>query len=183
MLALILGACGCPSSQPAPELIGRAPEEPKKDPVVAAKPPGSTCTSERWWTQGDEPSPDMMPGSECLGCHGPDDTLPFAAAGTVYPTYGEPDDCYGLEGFTVQIIDHKKRTYERKTSKSGNFTLTLEDAPDLAYPITANVIGPDGNAAPKVTPLYSGDCNECHSKTGVPKGARGRVIANPRSLL
>lgn len=52
----------------------------------------TVCTSGTFANR-DESSAFMLPGRACIGCHGRGDGPSFTAAGTVYSTAHEPDDC------------------------------------------------------------------------------------------
>ena len=121
------------------------------------------CTSGKKWTSGNGPT--MSPGDMCQGCHG------FSIAGTVYPTVHETGLCYGVNGNAQVII----------TPQCGTpFTLTVNSAGNFYYmgtvrlPYTAKVVV-NGAERSMLTPQTLGDCNACHTPTGL-QGAPGRII-------
>ena len=68
---------------------------PPPDSGVDAGAPVVVCTSGTTWAGGDHGSAVMHPGEACIACHTTDHGPKFAAAGTVFPTSHEPDDCNG----------------------------------------------------------------------------------------
>ncbi|HVH47627.1 MAG TPA: hypothetical protein VM925_35070 [Labilithrix sp.] len=157
---------------------------------VSHTPIETKCTSARFWTEGDdEGDEEMTPGQTCITCHTQeneeharkhdedeeDDELEapaFTAAGTVYPTLHEPDDCFGLGTSGTQVVltgaDGRKLTLS--VNRAGNF---MTEAP-LALPYTASVVRA-GKTRTMKTPQTSGDCNGCHTAQG--GDAPGRIVA------
>ncbi len=54
----------------------------------------TVCTSNVYWTGGADEF--MHPGRACLTCHEGNEGPDVPAAGTVYPTPHEPDECHGV---------------------------------------------------------------------------------------
>lgn len=136
------------------------------------------CTSDEDWVWGDEPPnenrrPEMNPGMACNACHRSEREGPiFQIAGTVYPTYHEPDLCLGQVGVTVEVTDAAGHTVVMTTNASGNFSY---EGDALALPISAKVT--NGDASVTMTkPVDTGDCNSCHTQDGN-NGAPGRIRA------
>lgn len=151
-----------------------------------------SCTSGKFWTEGDdEGDEEMTPGQACISCHtkenggrpldddgeeeeeeGEDEAPVFTAAGTVYPSLHEPDDCYGLGGSAIKVIltgaDGKKQTLS--VNRAGNF---MTEAP-LKLPYKASVVR-NGKTRTMKEPQRDGDCNGCHTAEG--GDAPGRIIA------
>ena len=143
-----------------------------------------TCTTDTYWTGGNDESPRMRPGYACIDCHtrgvadedgelkrGPG----FGFAGTVYASGHEPDDCNGVDGeradpVTIEVTDANGRVVRASVNRAGNFY--YEDR--LSYPITARVLY-QGRARAMATPQDSGDCNACHTEAG-DEGAPGRIM-------
>lgn len=137
------------------------------------------CTSDSFWGEGDEGSPDMTPGRACIACHsqtGGDEGPRFLFSGTVYPTAHEPDDCNGAGGAVIEITDANGVVQTVTARSSGNFYRGGDPA-DVAWPITAKVLY-DGKELPMLTPITTGDCNACHTQIGK-EGAPGRIILPP----
>ncbi|WP_053238376.1 hypothetical protein [Sandaracinus amylolyticus] len=151
------------------------------------------CTSMRTWTDGDDKSPEMKPGGTCVSCHAREADEPlFWAAGTVYPTAHEPDDCNGADtrgAAIVEITDAEGRVSRLAPNRAGNFFLVRpsdedddEDevepggalATQFAYPYTVRVLY-EGRERAMLTPQTSGDCNACHTTAGT-NGAPGRIL-------
>lgn len=141
------------------------------------------CSSDKYWTKGDQESPLMHPGVACLACHKtqePEIAGRLAIAGTVYPTGHEPDDCYGVDDadapIVVEITTADDRVIQLPVGSSGNFLYDLEEQGDaIAFPITARVLQGDRVRA-MVSPQATGDCNSCHTQDGT-AGAPGRIVA------
>ncbi|MBX3185358.1 MAG: hypothetical protein KF819_00020 [Labilithrix sp.] len=167
--------------QGMPEGTCAAPTDPA--PVPAQ------CTSGRFWTKDDDDGDVLMtPGRACISCHleenaahekkhddddDDDDEAPvFTAAGTVYPTLREPDDCFGLGTLDAKVViegaDGVKQTLS--VNRAGNFMTELP----IALPYRASVVR-DGKTRAMKTAQKSGDCNTCHAANAV--DAPGRILA------
>jgi len=144
-------------------------------------PPETVCTSDSYWTQGDEGSRDMYPGRACITCHeapGPGEHgPPLLFGGTVYPTVHEPDDCNGggptVQGSVVVVTDANGVEHSATVRSNGNFL--IESEANLATPIHAEVRR-DGKVNKMKDPVDSGDCNSCHTVDGA-NDAPGRILA------
>lgn len=136
------------------------------------------CTSQKHWTLGERKSPEMHPGVACIDCHAQEREAPsFAAAGTVYPTAHEPDDCNGIDDgkkTTVEITDATGRIFRQTVNAAGNFYFETKTNA-IAMPYTAKVISGTKTRAMKDA-VDTGDCNACHTENGM-QGAPGRVMA------
>lgn len=140
---------------------------PVTDPLNAAP----TCTSNRYWTYGNSESPLMHPGVACIACHATSFEAPhFTAAGTVYPTGHEPNDCNGTNSVTVVLTDAHGAVYNLSPNAAGNFSTNAA----LAFPIQAKVVTASSERA-MAMPLMSGDCNSCHTPSGASQ-APGRIV-------
>jgi len=135
---------------------------------------GSTCTSGRTWTGGNEGSPDMNPGMPCIQCHAANDEGPrFSIAGTVYPTVSEPDLCNGApssSGAQVVITGADGRVLTLGLNGAGNFFSEMA----VTKPYHAKVVTAGGERA-MTAAQTSGDCNSCHTPAGA-SGAPGRIM-------
>lgn len=129
-----------------------------------------TCHSGLRWVGGDSPSAEMQPGSDCVGCHRETGARPLLLGGTVYPTGGlgwEPplDDCFGLEGVEVIVVDAEGRERSTVTNRAGNFYFQGRES-ELALPYTAsirwNMNGAEVRTLMFTEPSYGG-CARCHS--------------------
>lgn len=143
-----------------------------------------TCTTDRFWEEGNRNSERMHPGFACIDCHtrgavdedGEIEEGPrFAVAGTVYATAHEPDDCNGVDGrgakpVTIEVTDATGRVVRTQANAVGNFF--YEDR--LILPIKARVLY-DGRERVMQTAQSSGDCNGCHTESGR-SGAPGRIM-------
>jgi cytochrome c553 len=132
------------------------------------------CTTDDFWTGGDEESPLMHPGADCVACHERENEGPtYAVAGTVYTAYDEVDDCNGSPDVVVEIVDANGDVTALTTNAAGNFFLT-EGQSTLVFPITARVVTADG-VREMLTPQTSGACNTCHTEQG-DQLAPGRIV-------
>ncbi len=132
-----------------------------------------SCTSGLRWAGGDEESPLMHPGGDCIGCHTSEGEGPsYVFAGTVFKSLTEGNDCYGVDGVQVVITDSLRHTFTLETNGAGNFF--LEDDASVSFPITAKVTSSAGSME-MVTAQPSGACATCHTETGA-NGAPGRII-------
>lgn len=132
----------------------------------------TVCTSNKTWNNGNEGSSVMRPGGACITCHTMRGGPAYTVAGTVYPTAHEPNDCDGVNGaVTVVVTDANGVVTNVAVNSVGNFNSR------------ANIVAPfhvKVNSGAKVRAmagaLTAGDCNSCHTVTGV-NGAPGRVMA------
>jgi hypothetical protein len=136
------------------------------------------CTSGANWTRGNHGSVQMHPGDACITCHATSggEAPTFTAAGTVFPSGHEPNDCNGLDptsiGLEVVLTDANGKDIPVSVNSVGNFYYTGA----LAIPFTARLTENDGKVRAMATPQTSGDCNSCHTQTGA-NGAPGRITA------
>lgn len=145
----------------------------------------TVCTSDRYWTHGDDESPKMHPGRACIACHSgsseeeaeEDEGPQFWLAGTVYPTAHEPDECNGIDGSRtgtkIEIVDADGKVLILSVNAAGNFYYEKEAGP-LTLPYVAKVLH-DGRERAMVTPQRNGDCNSCHTLNG-DKQAPARIL-------
>lgn len=143
-------------------------------------PVGVVCSSDQYWTQGDEGSEDMFPGRACISCHTEEnleemeeEAPRFMFAGTVYPTVHEPNDCLGTGGATVVVTDANGVEHTATVRPSGNFFAELEGS--LAFPIFAEV-RKNGQVIKMQDAVDSADCNSCHTEAGA-EDAPGRILS------
>lgn len=129
-----------------------------------------TCKSGLRWVGSDIPSAEMLPGSDCLSCHGDGSALPLAIGGTVYP-HGDPrgplplDDCFGLEGVEVTIEDAEGGVHTTRTNRAGNFFFEGQSS-DIPAPYSAGIRWTSRDSTEMTTlmltlPSYGG-CARCH---------------------
>lgn len=139
---------------------------------------GTHCTSGNYWRNGEIRSPLMHPGRACIACHtagtgflnlqhGPS----FSAAGTVYPTAHEPDDCNGASSSDIKIliVDANAQRLTLTPNGAGNFTTLTR----YASPFHAE-IQYQGRSRAALMPHQNGDCNVCHNERGA-QGTAGRL--------
>jgi hypothetical protein len=115
----------------------------------------------------------MHPGKACLGCHRGNSGPDVFAAGTVYPTPHEPDDCHGVSdetGASVVITGADGTEHVVPINSAGNFLLDVS----VALPYRAKVVH-QGRVRVMLGPQESGDCNACHTERGA-MGAPGRIF-------
>lgn len=137
----------------------------------------ATCSSGTYWTGGDNESPEMHPGGDCIGCHASRAEGPtYVFAGTVYDELNEDDDCNGAEDVDVVVTDAEGSSWTMTTNAAGNFFLRASQASPV-FPITASI--DDGRVQhAMVTGQQTGNCAACHTQDGL-TGAAGRVTLNP----
>jgi len=162
------GSCGeDPADSDADESAAKK-DGGTKDAAPEAK---SVCTSGSMVPAGSPPAATMKPGKSCIQCHSATGAPAFEIAGTVYPSLHEPDDCNGVSGVKVLIIDAAGNMMQLPTNAAGNFMRVTS----FPRPYRAMVV--KGNDVREMkTPQFDGDCNGCHSEWGE-KGAPGRVMA------
>ena len=160
------GTCG---EEPAD--AGKAPGTAIDGGVKDAAPDAaSVCTSGSFVAAGTPPSALMKPGKACIACHNATGAPHFEIAGTVYPTMHEPNDCNGVAGLKVLIIDATGTTHTMTTNAAGNFMRVSA----LPRPYRAMIV--KGTTIREMkTPQFDGDCNGCHSEWG--NKSPGRVMA------
>lgn len=129
------------------------------------------CTSNQYWTEGNEGSTRMRPGGACIACHTVRQKKRFTVAGTIYPTAHEPDDCNGSGGTTVEVTGSDGQITNIVVNSAGNFQSTSSVAPPFHVKVKSG-----SKERAMIGALTSGDCNSCHTAAGL-NGAPGRVIA------
>ena len=119
------------------------------------------------------PTETMAPGTACVACHlaiG----KPIYLAGTVYPTYHEPDLCLGVTDVQVEIVDSMGAVHTLPVNSSGNF---LDQDIFSLWPSPWTVAVTRGAARRSmVGTVTNGDCNSCHTAAGA-NAAPGRILA------
>lgn len=115
------------------------------------------------------------PGAACMGCHASNASA-FSVAGTVFTTQNEPDNCVGVEGAHVVIIDATGQAHSLATNAVGNFAAL--DSEYIPFPYRAMVVR-GSKIREMQTPQSNGDCNSCHASPGQSTGpdAPGRIMA------
>ena len=141
------------------------------DPVFSGPP---TCTSNTYWTSGNQGSSRMHPGVACIACHARGEGPNFAIAGTAYPTGHEYDDCYGsaAQNATVTVTDKNGVSRSFTVNSAGNFSGSSSVGWPV-FPIRAQITF-NGRTRAMATAVDSGDCNTCHTLQGT-SGAPGRI--------
>jgi putative hemolysin len=135
----------------------------------------NACVSNSWWTMGNEESPDMRPGGDCIACHAEEQEGPaFLVAGTVYSAPHEPDDCNGVGGLTVELTGADGAVHTLTTRSSGNFFAEMGEF-ELMLPYKAAVIDGDQRREMVGEQLIT-NCASCHTQEGLVM-APGRIIA------
>ena len=138
------------------------------------------CSSNAFWTAGDQGSVNMKPGSACDTCHvlfGKASKKVFDVAGTVYPSAHEPDDCNGtnLTGVKIVITDANNADHILDVNAVGNFYHdTLFGLSPFPAPYKAKITY-NGKELKMIAPVMSGDCDSCHTDQGT-QNAPGRII-------
>lgn len=141
---------------------------PAQDPAFSAPP---QCSSNTYWSNGNQGSARMHPGVACIACHSSSNEGPtFAIAGTVFPTGHEYDDCDGAAGAgaVVTVTDRTGSARNFTVNSAGNF-YGNPGGGWPAFPITATVTF-GGRTRSMATAVPSGDCNSCHTQNGTSVG-------------
>ena len=134
---------------------------------------GDMCLSGQAWNDGENGSPLMHPGRDCLACHqSRGEAEGVVLGGTVYDGDGEPDDCYGLAGVTLQLTDANNVVHQVTSNASGNFMI---EETAIATPYSAKLLY-QGRERAMLGMQTSLSCNGCHTETGA-NGAPGRILA------
>lgn len=140
----------------------------------------SVCTSNKKWAGGNRRSDLMRPGGACIDCHDRDFGPSYVAAGTVYPTAHEPDDCNGTsKAVQVVITDAAGKKYTTTVNSVGNFF--FPSTVSIKMPYKAKVVS-GSKTRSMSTAQTDGDCNKCHTENGTKsttqkEKAPGRVMA------
>jgi cytochrome c553 len=118
----------------------------------------------------------MHPGTACVECHAASHEGPsYAVAGTLYPTWHEPDDCDGIDpsyGAKIIITDANGTEFPLAVNSAGNFMLGSNA--NLVLPYRAKVVYGDLERA-MLTAQTTPDCNACHTERGA-QSAPGRIL-------
>lgn len=132
----------------------------------------AVCSTGSAWEGGDEESPQMHPGGDCIGCHASNGEGPkYAIAGTVMAAADDDTDCNGVESVTVEITGADGVIIELPTNAAGNFF----SKGGVATPFTAKV--KKGSAVRAMSAAQTdGNCATCHTAEGT-NGAPGRIQA------
>jgi hypothetical protein len=143
----------------------------------------AVCSSATNWTNATRASLKLMlPGEACNRCHNDGRRGPsLFAAGTVYATAHEPDDCYGVaSGVKIVITGADNKSLTATVNGSGNFYFPTS----VKTPYKAKVVSADGTKTRSMSgPQTEGDCNLCHTENGAhlagdkQKTAPGRIMA------
>lgn len=123
-----------------------------------------------------EPGPNHRPGSPCLACHSTyEGATPLAIGGTVFSANN------GLltpeTGVLIEVADSTGGTRRACSNAAGNFFITKDAWPDIAFPLSVKVngtrmrslIGRDGSCASchKLPEEGSSPDGESHESPGV----------------
>jgi hypothetical protein len=169
---LLASLAACPQAGEDDDEVGEEGE----DEVADEGEPSAECLSGTQWVGGNEESPLMNPGQDCLACHsqmGVEEE--FVLAGTVFGASNEPDNCFGEPGVTVQITDSTSKVFELTSNASGNFALNSEELGAITPPYSAKLLF-EGRERIMLTMQTQTSCNSCHTQSGL-NGAPGRILA------
>ncbi|MFZ9887054.1 MAG: c-type cytochrome [Myxococcota bacterium] len=139
---------------------------------------GLSCSTGQWWQypEEDETGLSMHPGVACVECHynsGDNDAPRFSYAGTVMADLRDEDDCRGVPGVTVDILDVDDQIIATTTTNTaGNFGLL--NPPFETFRVRLTWEGRTREMAEHQG--STGDCNRCHTASGE-NGAPGRIVA------
>jgi hypothetical protein len=138
--------------------------------------PTEECVSGTEWVGGNEESPRMNPGQDCLACHGElgVEKEEVVLAGTVFGGVNERNNCFGVPGVTVQITDATNMVFETVSNEAGNFILSAADGM-ITPPYSAKLLY-EGRERKMAAMQSNLSCNSCHTQAGL-NGAPGRILA------
>lgn len=136
----------------------------------------NACSAKLKWSGGDEESPFMHPGGDCIGCHksrgeGPN----FVVAGTVFGDLADANDCEGKSAITVQITGADNKVTTLTSNAAGNFFLENKDGA-IKFPYTVQLLYNGKKYGKMDTKVSEGSCNTCHTAAGKTGGPNGRII-------
>jgi hypothetical protein len=142
-------------------------------PVPPASAPGDRCSTNQWWFLGDRESSTMRPGYDCVACHRARHEGPIQdVMGTVFFGVDDEDDCRGIPGVQIDILDADGNLAFSTTSNSaGNFRASNAAMPS---PYFARVTY-EGRTREMATSQTEGSCNSCHTQDGA-EDAPGRIM-------
>lgn len=156
-----------------------------------AAPSGATCASGLVY-QGTAESSQMSPGLACKSCHAgqnfngqnptgessPENVKFFM--GTAYASSREVDGCKSdavPADAVVEILDSNDTVQvTMPVNAAGNFYSSKSTA-GFTLPYKARIVA-NGKTVSMATPQMEGDCNTCHTATGM-NGAPGRITWAP----
>lgn len=133
------------------------------------------CAAKLKWSGGDDESPFMNPGMDCVGCHKAEGEGPiFQVAGTVFGVQSDPDLCQGKSAIQVEVVDKLGTAVTLTTNEAGNFYLDNHGGTQLTLPFHVRVRA-GGKEKVMMSPVSNGSCNACHTASGK-NGAPGRIF-------
>lgn len=156
-----------------------------------AAPSGATCASGLVY-EGTRESPQMSPGLACKSCHAgqnfngqnpsglsSQENVKFFM-GTAYAASHEVDGCKSdavPADAVIEILDSNDMLQlSLPINAAGNFYSSRSTA-GFTLPYKARIVA-NGKTLAMATPQMEGDCNTCHTATGM-NGAPGRIIWSP----
>jgi mono/diheme cytochrome c family protein len=161
------GSCG--DEAPPPDDADGGDAAP---PDAGAPDATSVCTSGKVYDK--TTNDDLMdPGTTCVACHESKHATALFAAGTIYPTLHEPDQCIGTSSsdLTVVLIGADGLSHTVAVNDNGNFVrYTPIPTPYRAMVFRGN------DVRVMQTPVTDGDCNGCHGEWAN-GDSPGRVMA------
>jgi hypothetical protein len=150
----------------------------------------TSCETGLSWVGGDHGSAEMRPGSDCVGCHRQTGARPLLLGGTVYATGGVQapvplDDCFGLEGVEVTIVDNDGRARSTVTNRAGNFYFEGEES-EITMPYQASISWDRGEGETRASMFsmpYYGGCARCHGRAPVGGGRPPGDFEDPEYVI
>jgi hypothetical protein len=180
------GVCRAPASsiQEAPPVMGSTHA------ALVHAVDVDTCQSGLQWAGGDTSSAEMLPGSDCVGCHRDRGARPLALAGTIFPDARSSGpapvgDCFGLEGVALSITDGAGREHSTVTNRAGNFYFEGDES-DFPLPYTAQLRWSMNGIAittAMFTQPYYGGCANCHGAPGALTEFRDLSDEDPKYVI
>ncbi len=97
----------------------------------------ANCSTNSAWLNGDEESPLMHPGGNCIECHSRKGEGPiYAIAGTVQGAATDNIDCNGIAGVTVSLLGSNGKTLDLTSNAAGNFFSSSTSGLTAPYRVT-----------------------------------------------
>lgn len=170
LAALASASCG-PASGTC--VVNGTPTPAPADPFSATQ----QCTTGKTWACLNTGANFMNPGQACINCHRSSPGAPrWTAGGTIFSSAHEPDDCLGgpasgSDPVTIEATDSTGTVHTTQMIPGGNFFFPIS----AAAPFTNIKLTYQGRTRQMFTPASTGDCNSCHTQSGM-NGAPGRIV-------
>ena len=130
----------------------------------------NNCSTNKTWSSGDQGSPSMHPGGNCIECHSSGEGPHFSIAGTVMNDSKDDTNCDGVSGVTIALKGSDGQTVTLTSNGAGNFYSS--NAVATPYTVTLTYNGKTRQMTAAQTDM---NCANCHTAEGA-NGAPGRIL-------